>query len=86
MYKLLFPVRATKALAVARKQRYRNFIVCMFMNTIIELIYQKLTKNIVRSRSIQGICMRGKTYARIWGLKREEGVCSKGPCFRELTV
>ena len=26
------------------------------------------------------------TYVRIWGLKRGEGVCSKGAYFQELTV
>ena len=56
------------------------------MQSSTKLIYQKLTKSIVGRRSIQGVYTRENIYARIWVLKREEGVCSKGAYFRELAI
>ena len=47
---------------------------------------QKLTKA-CREDAQYGAFTCGKnTYVRTWGLKRGEGVCSKGAYFRELTV
>ena len=62
----------------------------------MKLIYQKLTKSIIRRRSIQGVntgCLhKGKYLCKNLGVKEggghvgREGVCSKGVYFRELAV
>ena len=46
---------------------------------------QKLTKSMPRRHSIRGVYTREK-YRKTLGLKRGEGVCSKGAYFREPTV
>ena len=46
---------------------------------------QKLHKSMPRRCWIKGIYTREK-YLITWALKREEGICSKGVYFREITV
>ena len=38
------------------------------------------------TKSIDDVCTGENTYLRTWGLKREEGICSRGVYFLELTV
>ena len=50
------------------------------------VLNQKLTKAYPEDTRY-GAFTRGKsTYVRTWGLKRGEGVCSKGEYFRKLMV
>lgn len=87
-----FPVCATKTLAVDRERGYNNFV-HMVSNTIDNELNQKPSK---RRRSIPeddtrraqyGVLTWEKnTYVRTWGLKRGEGVRSKGAYFWEVKV
>ena len=47
---------------------------------------QKLTKAHHEDARYGVFTRRKNTYVRTWGLKRGEGVCSKGAHFRELMV
>ena len=50
------------------------------------VLNQKLTKYFQKTLDARRLHGGKNTYVRTWGLKRGEGVCSKGVYFRELTV
>ena len=73
----------TNTLAVAREQAL--IILYVFTNTMTEL-NQKLAKSMPRRYSIRAIYTREKHLCMNLGLKRREGICSKGSYFWEITV
>ena len=82
--KFALPVQAAKPLAVASRPVNKAIVLlCVFTNTLTTKLNQKLTK---ADTSYGTFTRRKKTYVITWGLKRGEGVYSKGAYFRELMV
>ena len=83
--KVTLPVRATKFVVVASEAIVILFA-CVLRAQLTTELNQNLTKVCPEDTQSWAFTQEENTYVKTWGLKRGEGVCSKGCIFRNLVI
>ena len=83
---LTFPVQAAKKLSGGQETRRQQFCAYVFTNSIDDTAKPKAHLAFQEDARYGTFTQGTNTYVRTWGLKRGEGVCSKGAYIREPTV